>query len=142
MLTVAQEQKISLLSDSALYTEAVEFMRHLLHDLRSSPIPTSQIMGLLNVSRIGNFGQIYNFVVHQRDRDWPGSKKAIKIFYTELEKVLAEKRRSIARSDLLTTGLDARKANQEKDELLAALAREYIQHLVAENIYQEALRQG
>lgn len=129
MLTPEQELKISLLSDTTLYPEAVAFMGRL------SPLPTSQIMGLLNNTRAARYGQFYEYVIHQRERDWQSSKRDIKVFYTELEKTLSQmqKKRVIEEFRLLTPGLNSQQAKQEADEVMTALAREFIQHLVAEN---------
>lgn len=138
MLTPEQEQKISLLSDTTLYPEAAAFMGHL------SPLPTSQIMGLLNNTRVPSYGQLYAYVIHQRDRDWQGPKRGIKIFYTELEKVLSQmrKKRVVEEFRLLTPGQSSQQANQEADEIMTALAREFIQHLVAENNLRAELQRA
>mgnify|MGYP001265018014 CR=1 FL=1 len=138
MLTTAQERKISLLSDTILYDEAVTLMR------RISPLPTSQIMGLLNNTRVSSYGQLYAYIIHQRDRNWQDSKQGTKVFYTELEKVLSQmrKKRAIEEFRLLTPGLNSQQANLEADEVMAALSREFIQHLVAENNLRAELQRA
>lgn len=138
MLSKAQEEKISLLSDTVLYPEAVAFMGHL------SPLPTSQIMGLLNNTRVPGYGQFYAYVIHQRDRNWQDSKRGTKVFYTELEKTLSQMRRKrvIEEFRLLTPGLNSQQAQQEADEVMTALAREFIQHLVAENNLRAELQKS
>lgn len=138
MLSKAQEEKISLLSDTVLYPEAVAFMGRL------SPLPNSQIMGLLNNTRIPSYGQFYAYVIHQRDRNWQDSKRATKVFYTELERVLSQMRRKrvIEEFRLLTSGLSSQQASQEADEIMTALSREFIQHLVAENNLRAELQRA
>ena len=45
MLSNAQLQKIYLLSDTVLYSEAVSFIRKLVQEEGCAPLPTSQIAG-------------------------------------------------------------------------------------------------
>src|SRR5947209_20199867 len=87
MLSTAQIQKISLLSDIVLYPEAVAFMQRLVRDEACSPLPASQVTGLLNIANGSKYSELYEFVKHQRDRNWPESKSDIKKLYTELEKM-------------------------------------------------------
>jgi hypothetical protein len=136
MLTPEQELKISLLSDTVLYPEAVTFMGRL------TPLPTSQIMGLLNNTRTPSYGQLNDYVIHQRDRNWEGNKRAIKVFYTELEKTLSQMQKNRMRQEfhLLAAQTRSQQATQEENEIMIALAREFIQHLVAENNLRAALQ--
>ena len=136
MLSIVQEEKISLLSDTVLYPEAAAFLRHLVYEQHSSPLPAAQIMGLLNIAHTSNYGQLRDYVIHQRDRNWPDSRRSAKVFYTELEKLLTQMqtKRLIEDFRLVTSGQNSQQAKQEMDELMAALALEFIQHLVAENM--------
>jgi hypothetical protein len=130
-LTNEQVQKISLLSDTVLYREAVAFMQRLVNELGCNPLPPTQINGLLHIADGANYAGLSTFVVHQRDRNWTGSKVDIRTFYVELEKMFSEMRRKRLSDEFsLAT---AATSNQEKDEIMIALAREFIQHLVAEN---------
>ncbi len=138
MLSAKQEQQISLLSDTVLYPEAVAFMKRLIRELDCVPLPTSQITGLFNIANTANYAQLDQYVSHQRDRNWPErdpSKGSIKVFYTELEKLLSSMRKRRLKEDfhLLTVGLSGQQVNQEVNDLMEALAREFIQHVVAEN---------
>src|SRR6266702_6196780 len=137
MPTPAQLQKIWLLSDIVLYPEAVSFMRKLVQDQECDPLPTSQVAGLLNVAESAQYDELYRFVVHQRDRNWPPSRRDIKTFYTELELVLSQMQRRRLKEEfrLLSdeNGRSVSEIRRESNELLALLAREFIQHLVAEN---------
>ena len=137
MPTPAQLQKIWLLSDIVLYPEAVSFMRKLVQDQECDPLPTSQVAGLLNVAESAHYDELYRFVVHQRDRNWPPSKRDIKTFYTALEEVLSLMQRKRLKDEfhLLPDerGRSASDIRQETAALMALLAREFIQHLLAEN---------
>ena len=137
MPTPAQLQKIWLLSDIVLYPEAVSFMRKLVQDQECDPLPTSQVAGLLNVAESAQYDELYRFVVHQRDRNWPPSKRDIKTFYTALEEVLSLMQRKRLKDEfhLLPDerGRSASDIRQETAALMALLAREFIQHLLAEN---------
>jgi len=135
MLSPALNQRLLDLSDNELYTEAVALIRHLVDKEGCSPLPTSQVMGLLNIANAASYSELERFIQHQRERDWPASKRDIKTFYTELEKSFREMRNRRIRSEfhLLSDGLSPVDANREVDEIMATLAHEFIQHLVAEN---------
>src|SRR5260221_1193724 len=136
MLTPAQLEKIWLLSDTVLYPEAISFMRKLVQDQECNPLPASQVAGLLNIAESAQYHELYRFVVHQRDRDWPPSKRDIKTFYTALEEVLSLMQRKRLKDEfhLLADehGRSASDIRQERDALMALLVREVIQHLLAE----------
>src|SRR5437763_11811751 len=89
MLSNAQLQKIYLLSDTVLYSEAVSFIGKLVREQGCNPLPTSQVAGLLNIAEAVKYDELHRFVLHQRDRNWPPSKRDIKTFYTALEEVLS-----------------------------------------------------
>jgi len=135
MLSTAQRQKIWVLSDTVLYSEAVTFMNWFVQEEGNSPLPISQVTGLLNIANASKYADLYIFVKHQRDRNWPESRSNIKKLYTELEKILTliQKKRLKDEFQLVTDGLNAVDARQEVEELMALLAHEFIQHLVAEN---------
>ena len=83
------------------------------------------------------YDELYRFVTHQRDRNWPPSKSDIKTFYTALEEVLSLMQRKRLKDEFHLMpdmqGRSVSEVRQEIDELLARLAHEFIQHLVAEN---------
>lgn len=134
MPTLAQLQKIWLLSDTVLYPEAVSFIRKLVREQECNPLPTSQVAGLLSIAESARYDELYRFVLHQRERNWPPSKRDIKTFYTALEEVLGTMRRKRLKDEFhLLDGVSASEIRQETDALMALLAREFIQHLVAEN---------
>src|SRR5258708_39643194 len=135
MLSKDQVATIGLLSDTVLYPEAVTFMRQLVQVEDGDPPPTSQVAGLLNIASSATYDQLYTFIVHQRDRNWPASKSGIAKFYMALEKYLTVMQRKRLKDEfhLLTEGLNTRDAKQESDELMIRLAQNLIQHMVAEN---------
>lgn len=139
MPTPAQLKKISLLNDMVLYPEAVAFMQK--HAQQSEPMPNSQVMGLFNAAENAatseDYATLYQFITHQRDRNWPYAKMYIKRFYTTLEAALSQMQRTRLREEfhLLrdTSGRSVSEMRQEVEVLMALLAREFIQHLLAEN---------
>lgn len=133
MISEKQRQKIWLLSDTVLYPEAVTFIRQLMQEYE--PLPTSQIIGLLNIVASYRYDEILRFITHQRDRNWPESKKNIKEFYTQLEKLLTVMKNKRVKDEfhLLGEGLSNQESAQEVQTLMAELAREFVQHVVAEN---------
>jgi len=137
MLSNAQLQKIYLLSDTILYREATVFMRKLVQEQGCDPLPTSQVAGLLSIAEATRYDELHRFVLHQRDRNWPPSKRDIKTFYAALEEVLSLMQRKRLKDEFRLMpdiqGRSESEARQELDELMARLAREFIQHLVAEN---------
>ncbi len=134
MPSIAQLQKIALLSDTVLYNEAVAFIRKLVREQDCVPLPTSQVNGLFSIAESANYDELYRFVVHQRDRNWPPSKRDIKTFYTALEQELSLMYRKRLKDEfLLLTQQSAQEIRKEVNDIMALLAREYIQHLVAEN---------
>ena len=134
MPSTAQLQKIALLSDTVLYNEAVAFIRKLVKEQDCDPLPSSQVNGLLSIAESTSYDELYRFVVHQRDRNWPPSKRDIKTFYTALEQELSLMYRKRLKDEfLLLTQQSAQEIRKEASDVMALLAREYIQHLMAEN---------
>ena len=135
MPSAEQLQKLWLLSDTVLYPEAIAFIRRLVQDEECAPLPASQVMGLLNVTNIPRYSELDTFIKHQRDRDWTPSKLDIKKFYTELEKILTAMKNKRIKDEfqLVPQDLSPRESSQQVDELMALLAHDFIQHLLAEN---------
>jgi hypothetical protein len=135
MPTHAQLQMVWLLSDTILYPEATAFMRHLVRDLQCNPLPPSQVNGLLSIAEVQQYDKLRAFVLHQRSRNWPSRQRDIKTFYTELEGILTRMQQRIRGDFRLVNETKKQGGEQKADELelMALLAREFIQHLVAEN---------
>lgn len=123
------------LSDTVLYAEAVAFIRRLVYDEECMPLPATQVTGLLNISNASSYAELDRFIRHQRDRNWPESRKDIKTFYTQLDKLLADIKNRRLRDEfhLVQTKQNNKETIQEIDELMALLAHDFIQHLIAEN---------
>ncbi len=137
MLSTAQLQKIWLLSDTVLYPEAVSFVQKLVREQGCNPLPASQVSGLLSIADSHKYDELYRYVTHQRDRDWPPFRRDLKTFYTNLEEVFSYMQRKRLREEfhLMSEGQgrSVSEIRQEADELMATLAHEFIQHLLAEN---------
>lgn len=135
MLSEAQLQKIELLSDTVLYPEAVAFLRQLVNEQDCSPLPTSQVRGLQSIAESYQYAEIHRYIQHQFERNWPDSKRSIKVLYTELDRLFATMKNQRLRNEfhLVTEGRNSLETGKEIDALMAALAREFIQHMVAEN---------
>jgi hypothetical protein len=135
MLSEAQLQKIDLLSDTVLYPEAVAFIRRLVNEEDCSPLPTSQVKGLQSIAESYQYHEIHRYIVHQFERNWPDSKRSIKVLYTELDRLFTTMKNQRLRGEfhLVTEGRSKQETDKEIDALMAALSREFIQHMVAEN---------
>jgi hypothetical protein len=134
MPTPEQLPKLYYLSDSVLYPEAIDFIRRFVNRDDGATLPASQVMGLLNIANTSSYAELERFINHQRERNWTLSKSYIKTFYSELEKVFAALRKR-ARNEfkLLAYEPGHKQAKQETDDIMIWLAREFIQHLIAEN---------
>ncbi len=122
MLSAEQLQSIQLLSDTVLYADAVCFMRKLVREQHCDPLPASQVAGLLNIAGAAKYDELRRFIIHQRDRNWPPSKRDIKTFYTALEEMFSLMQRKRLRDEfhLMTASRDAaNEIRQEVDELMA-----------------------
>lgn len=131
MPSLEQLERLWNVSDDTLYPEAEKFMQHLVNEKGIATLPSSQIAGLQNIANAASYRELAHFIRHQRERKWPESKKDIEVFYTELEKWFIAVKNTRLRNEfhLVQEGL----SNQEIDELMALLAQDFIQHLVAEN---------
>ncbi len=119
-------KKLWLISDTILYPEAVIFMRELADDEEVKHLPdNNQVMGLLNIVENARYSHIIDYIRHQIDR------KVDKIFYERLFQALrAMQQKRLQEEFQLVT---APPTKQEMDELMLLLAREFIQHIIAEH---------
>jgi len=141
MLSHKHLQKIELLSDTILYPEAVAFVRRMIQKERCKPLPATQVNGLLNIALTLKYDDARRFVEHQRERNWPSNKRDIKTFYTHLEKELTRLEQRLHTEFALTKDERGRRVSAEDEqEMLGLLFREYVQHLLAENMLAEAER--
>jgi hypothetical protein len=135
-MSAIDERRLSMLSDTRLYPEAATFLSRFLTDYELPP--TQQLIGLLTFSR--NWTELMGFVKHQEGRDW-GNKESYKQFYAQLRRYLDDSKTGLrprvkAELGLVPDGLTARGEREIHDLWAGALAREFIQHLVAEALYQ------
>ncbi len=123
-------------SDDTLYPQAVKLLHRLVDELECRPLPASQVTGLLNIANASSYAELNRFLRHQRERNWPESRKDIKIFYTELEEHLTTLRKKWLpeRFPRPQAGKSTKEINQEADELMVLIAQDFIQHLIAENM--------
>jgi hypothetical protein len=134
-LSPEQLQRVWYLSDTVLYNEAVQFVHKLIETQGCEPLPTSQVTGLMNIARTSRYSQLRDFVIHQRERNWPPRQRSIKTFYDEFDKLLTTMHNRRLRSEfhLLSPDASIKEMQIEADLFMAQLASEFIQHLVAEN---------
>lgn len=123
-------------SDDTLYSEAVSLLHRLVAEKDCRPLPASQVIGLRNIASASSYMELERFLRHQRERNWPENRQDVKIFYTELSEKLASLKKTWLpeRFHLTSNGISAKEMNQEKDALMILVAREFIQHLIAENM--------
>src|SRR5579859_2566299 len=122
MLSSEEFDRLWNLSDNILYPEAVAFMQRLVNEKGSATLPTSQVTGLLNVSNAATYKDLERFIQHQRERNWPLSKKDIETFYIELEKWLISVRNRRLKDEFHLVREGQR--NEEIDELMVLLAHD------------------
>jgi hypothetical protein len=136
MPSPAQMEILWNLSDEVLYPEAVAFIHRLIDEEDCMPLPASQVAGLLNIANASSYSELNQFIRHQCERDWQASKKDIKTFYTELDKLFTTLKNKRVREDfhLIASGTNTKEINKEIDELMALVAHEFIQHLITENM--------
>ncbi len=141
VLKEEQLRKIRWISDSKLYDQAVTFMREFERQKRRT-IPSSQLNGLLNITRSGTYADVWEFVEHQQERTWPERSAFMKPFYVGLAEELKKVEQLTVKEFRLTGNAqqDAKIRSDGFKELMLLMSREFIQHLAAENGYIEAER--
>ncbi len=133
MIDEKQQAKIRFLSDTELYPQAIEFMRGI-----GRPLPATQINGLLNVSLANTYDRLGEFIQRQGNRKtWRREDAHIPDFYKRLPNKLKQIEAYVQFIMQLTVEQPSREDMQAVKMLLA---REFIQHLLAENGYMGATR--
>ncbi len=128
-LTNEQHKKIYLLSDTVLYPEAVALMRRLVEDDEVRQLPkNSQIMGLLNIIKSAKYDDVLDFINRQIERS------VDEVFYDKLRQELNKIHRKRMQNEfqLVIPQPTRREEDAQKKELMLLLAREFIQHVIAE----------
>jgi|Deesub1362A_J573_1020465.scaffolds.fasta_scaffold00513_6 hypothetical protein len=128
-LTRDQQREIWLISDRDLYCEAEQFLAD------HGAVDRSQAEGLLDNAQ--SFGELQRFVRHQAGRDWTGRKEHYRDFYVSLDGFLKDLRRRVRdQYGLVPQGLPKEETKEQNDYFAELLAREFLQHLVAELMFQ------
>ena len=131
MITQKEQEKIRLLSDTELYSQAVVFMRGI-----AKALPTAQINGLLNVSLGNTYDDLKKFVKAQPERNtWKEKEKYIPEFYRRLMRKFDELERH---AQAILESRQGESSSPDEKTVQMMLAREFIQHLLAENDYMIA----
>jgi hypothetical protein len=135
-LTSAQRKKIYLISDTVFYPEAIALVRKIVEDERVRQLPkNNQMMGLLNISRGTKYDDVLDFINNQIKRN------VDEVFYEYLRQELnnINKKRMQDEFQMVIPQSTRREEDAKKKELMLHLAREFIQHIVAET---NMLREG
>ena len=135
MISKQERAQIQLLSDTELYRQAIEFMQ----SIGNNTLSSSQVNGLLNVSLTGTYSELNMFIKRQQERTWKHNQQYIPDFYKKLTQklpVLEEYEPTIAGHG------QEKRSYAEKTALHMALAREFIQHILAENAYKSAQKEA
>ena len=138
-LTIDQAQKIRLLSDGKLYDEAVNFVAD--HpDYTHSKVSKTQLNGLQNALGAGKWTEIFGnsgYIKNRLNRDTMPDD--LKRFYQDLQKYLDELYKQIEDRFKIDEDLTRAQKTQAKEQYAYLLAKEFIQHLVAETNYQQQI---
>lgn len=129
-LTREQDIKLRLLSDNELYEDAVAFIRE------NRTVRNNQMSGLRNISEAAaGFSGVLKFTKHQASRTY--RDRDTKDFYAALTRKLEGlQKRLKADQDFLPDGLSKKELNKYAESYGLLIAREFINHLWAENSFQ------
>lgn len=133
MLSEQEQLQIRLLSDNELYPQAVDFMKGI-----GKALPPTQVNGLLNVSLGDNsYADLKRFIEGQHGRTtWPNRDLHIPEFYRRLIPKLKQIETYVP---AITVARAEKPSPQDEQAVKMALAREFIQHILAENAYRGML---
>ena len=133
-VTIEQAQQIRLLSDGKLYRDAVKLATN--HVYASSKISNSQLSGLWNAVGASDWGEIFRYIDNRLDRNTTSDE--LKKFYQNLKDYLNELYGQVEKFFSIE-GLNRTQRTQAKQRYAYLLAKEFVQHLVAEYNYQRSL---
>ena len=138
-VTTEQVQKICLLSDGELYKNAVDFV-----ETYYSPkkVSKAQLSGLQNAVGASDWHEIVSYINNRLDRNT--TPEDLKNFYQALKDSLNSLRSKVEEAQFVvkpekTTRAQDKQVKTEIDRYAYLLAKEYIQHLIAEYNYQRTL---
>jgi len=121
---------IRLLSDTDMYQHAITFVRE---TDGIGEIKKKQIAGLMEFSR--SWSELKSFITHQKERDWKG-REAYKTFFASLQQAMDKLRRDVKDTyELVPPNLTKTETNRITDQYAGLLAREFIQHLATEMLF-------
>jgi hypothetical protein len=132
-LTNEQRKKIYLLSDTFLYPEAVALVQKIATDDKVKQLPkNNQMMGLLNIIKSAKYDDVLDFINRQIVRN------VDEVFYDNLRQELNKiyRKRMQDEFQLVVPQSTKREEDAQKKELMLLLAREFIQHVIAETNMQ------
>ena len=138
-VTTEQVQKICLLSDGELYKNAVDFVKTYYSPKKVSK---AQLSGLQNAVGASDLHEIFRYINNRLARNT--TPEDLKSFYGALKDSLNSLRSKVQEVQFVvkpekTTRTQDREVNKEIDRYAYLLAKEYIQHLIAEYNYQRTL---
>jgi hypothetical protein len=134
-MTPDQETRIRLLSDGELYRTALDFAREQQEVIAYSQF-NSQVNGLQEYAR--SWKELDQFVGHQKDRNWEGQNQSYQGFYTALHTFLNQLRHDVKEKyHFVPDGLTKKETKALIDFFAGRLAREFVQHLAAEMMWQK-----
>ena len=137
-VTIEQAQKIRLLSDGELYRDAVDLVAKHAH----LKVSNSQLSGLQNAVGASDWGEIFRYIDNRLDRNT--TSEELKNFYQHLKQDLNKLKTIVEETQLVVKPEEMgraqrRQVSAEIDQYAYLLAKEFIQHLVAECNYQRSL---
>ena len=136
--TPAHLEQIRLLSEKELYQRAITFVAENKGVFRDRQI-NHQLNGLLNASR--SWADLNNFVNNQIKRKWTGKKEDYGTFYNNLKQQLTALTALATEQFMADTTLTKNQVREQTAVYAGLLAREFIQHLFAEMVWQKEVRQ-
>ena len=138
VVTTEQVRKICLLSDVELYENAVDFVE----TYYSHRVSKVQLSGLQNAVGAGDWNEIFRYIDNRLERST--TTEDLKNFYQALKNYLnglpskVQEAQFVVKSEK-TTRAQVREMNKEINQYAYLLAKEYIQHLIAEYNYKRTL---
>ena len=135
-VTIEKEKKIRLLSDEKLYRDAVK----LATSHASSKISNNQLSGLWNAVGAGDWNEIVEYINNRLERKTTSGE--LKEFYQDLKNSLDKLKELVEKTGLVVKpeGMGRAQRRQVSVEINGyayLLAKEFIQHLIAEYNYQQ-----
>jgi len=134
-LSPEEQERIRLLSDGEIYQRAIEFAKEQ-EEIIAYRQFGHQVSGLEAYAR--SFKELDEFVNHQKGRNWEGKNQSFEGFYTALANYLNNLREDVQGkySFVPPEGQTKNEKKEQTDFFAGLLAREFVQHLAAEMMWQ------